>query len=163
SAALDMGCEARNASSAGTGSWPVPASDTATMTRPHSWSVTQSQPSPAAAVVVVVDDDPSLVETLGTMLAAEGYRVEGFTDPDRLQAGAPPDLAIADCIMPGLTGAELRDALAKAGVEVPVLLMTALSDPGFCVHLGDAVVLNKPFSIDDLLLEMEAHLRPRSG
>jgi hypothetical protein len=25
------------------------------------------------------------------------------------------------------------------------------------------VVLNKPFSIDDLLLEMEAHLRPRSG
>jgi two-component system response regulator MprA len=137
------------------------------MTHPHSRSVARSQPSPAAVAVVVVDDDPSLVETLETKLVAEGYRVEGFTDPaealERLRAGAPPDLVIADCIMPGLTGTELRDALAAAGVEVPVLLMTALSDPGFCVHLGDAVVLNKPFSIDDLLLEMEAHLRPRSG
>jgi two-component system response regulator MprA len=136
------------------------------MTDPHTQLVPRSQPSPAA-VVVVVDDDPSLVETLERLLCAEGYRVEGFTDPtaalDRLRAQAPPDLVIADCIMPGITGVELRDALSDAGVEVPVLLMTALSDPGFCVHLGDAVVLSKPFLIDDLLLEMEAHLRPRSG
>jgi two-component system response regulator MprA len=133
------------------------------MSHPHS----QLAPQPAVASVVVVDDDPSLVETLEGLLAAEGYRVEGFTDPtvalDRLRRGAPPDLVIADCIMPGLTGAELASALAEAGVPVPVLLMTALSDPSFCVHPGDAVVLNKPFLIDDLLLEMEALLLPRSG
>jgi CheY-like chemotaxis protein len=124
-------------------------------------------PSPGTTIVVV-DDDPSLVEVLEDLLAAEGYSVEGFTDPTLALArlrdrNAPlPDLAIVDCIMPQLTGTELRAALADAGVEVPVLLMTALSDPSFCVHPGESV-LNKPFLLEDLVLEMEARLRPHSG
>jgi DNA-binding response OmpR family regulator len=129
--------------------------------------VSAEQLSPSATIVVV-DDDPSLVEVLEDLLASEGYSVEGFTDPllalERLRnRNAPlPDLAIIDCIMPQLTGTELRAALADAGVEVPVLLMTALSDPSFCVHPGESV-LNKPFLLEDLVLEMEARLRPRSG
>jgi two-component system response regulator MprA len=122
-------------------------------------------PSPATTIVVV-DDDPSLVDALEDLLATEGYSVEGFTDPilalDRLRRGPLPDLALIDCIMPQLTGTELRAALADARVEVPVLLMTALSDPSFCVHPGESV-LNKPFLLEDLVLEMEARLRPRSG
>lgn len=121
---------------------------------------------PAPATIVVVDDDPSLVEVLEDLLASEGYSVEGFTDPtmalERLRNGPPPDLAIFDCIMPQLTGTELRAALADAGIEVPVLLMTALSDPSFCVDPGESVI-NKPFLLEDLVLEMEARLRPRSG
>jgi DNA-binding response OmpR family regulator len=103
------------------------------------------------------------------MLSTVGYRVEGYTDPTaglaRLRQDPPPDLAIVDCIMPRLTGTELRDALADAGVDVPLLLMTAL-DPSFCVHPGDEVaILNKPFSLDDLLLEIELRVprRRRSG
>jgi DNA-binding response OmpR family regulator len=141
------------------------------MTRPHSLSLpgnTSSSPVPAlAATIVVVDDDPSLVEVLADLLATEGYAVEGFTDPTlalaRLRRGPPPDLAIVDCIMPYLSGTELCAALADSGVEVPVLLMTALSDPSFCVHPGGEAVLNKPFLLEDLLLEIEARLRPRSG
>ncbi len=135
------------------------------MTTPHTSFVS---PSPApVATVVVVDDDPSLVEALDDILSAEGYRIEGFTDATaalaRLRRGPPPDLAIVDCIMPDLTGAEICAALAEAGVEVPVLLMTALSDPGFCVHREDVAVLHKPFLIEDLVVEMEARLRPRSS
>jgi two-component system response regulator MprA len=125
-----------------------------------------ASPSPAP-VVVVVDDDPTLVETLEAVLGEEGYAVEGFTDPAaalvRLRLGPAPDLILSDCIMPGLTGAELCDALAGAGVETPVLLMTALADPSFCVHTDRITVLNKPFEIDDLLAEIEATLRPASG
>jgi DNA-binding response OmpR family regulator len=136
------------------------------MTRPHTQSAAASLPSPAATIVVV-DDDPSLVETLHDLLTVEGYRVEGFTDPfealARLRLGPLPDLAIFDCIMPGLTGAELCPALTEAGVEVPVLLMTALADPSFCVHREDVTVLNKPFLIEDLLVEMETRLRPSSS
>jgi two-component system response regulator MprA len=117
--------------------------------------------------VVIVDDDPALVETLEDLLATEGYSVEGFTDPTealaRLRRDPLPDLVILDCIMPRLTGTELREALREAGVEVPVLLMTALADPSFCVHPGDAEVLNKPFLLEDLIVEMESRLRPRSG
>jgi DNA-binding response OmpR family regulator len=134
---------------------------------PHSSPSRASADLPApAATIVVVDDDPSLVEVLEDLLGTEGYSVEGFTDPTlalhRLRHAPLPDLAIVDCIMPQLTGTELRAALADAGVEVPVLLMTALSDPSFCVHPGESV-LNKPFLLEDLVLEMEARLRPRSG
>jgi FixJ family two-component response regulator len=65
--------------------------------------------------------------------------------------------------MPGLTGAELCAALAAEGMVVPVLLMTALADPSFAVHPEWASVLNKPFAEEDLLAEIEAQLRPRSG
>jgi two-component system response regulator MprA len=130
------------------------------MTRPH----TSSAP-PSAATVVIVDDDPSLVETLEDLLTAEGYQVEGFTDPAaalaRLRFGPAPDLAIVDCIMPELSGAELCAALVDAGVEVPVLMMTALADPSFCVHREDVAVLHKPFLLEDLVVEMEARLHPR--
>lgn len=145
------------------------------MLRPHSRPIheesfateTASPEASPAATIVVVDDDPSLVETLSDLLATEGYRVEGFTDPTdalvRLRRAPRPDLIIADCIMPRLTGTELRAALVEAGVEVPFLLMTALADPSFCVHPGEAPVLNKPFVLEDLIVEMEARLRPRSG
>jgi DNA-binding response OmpR family regulator len=119
------------------------------------------------ATVVVVDDDPSFVETLESLLAAAGLAAEGFTDPlealARLRRGPPPDLILLDCIMPGITGVELLERLAAAGVTAPVVMMTALSDPSFCVHLEEVSVLNKPFQLDDLLAEVDAVLRPRSG
>jgi DNA-binding response OmpR family regulator len=130
------------------------------MTLPTTKPQRVSEVTSPLAHLVIVDDDPGLVEALEDMLASEGYRVEGFTDPAtalvRLCQGLPtPDLVIADCIMPHVTGTELRAALAESGVDVPVLLMTAL-DPSFCVHPGDDVaILNKPFSLEDLLLEIE--------
>ncbi len=108
-----------------------------------------------------------LVALLEGMLTAVGYTVEAFTDPAaalaRLRRSPTPDLAIVDCVMPGLTGAELCAALAADGVGVPVVLMTALADPSFAVHLERASVLNKPILEEDLLAEIEAQLRPRSG
>jgi DNA-binding response OmpR family regulator len=135
------------------------------MTHPHSReSLDFLSLSP---VIVVVDDDPNLVEVLEDLLASEGYAVEGFTDPTaalaRLRRSPAPDLALIDCIMPVLTGGELCEALADAGVEVPVLMMTALADPSFAVHPEAASVLNKPFLLEDLVAEIEAQLRPRSA
>ena len=119
------------------------------------------------ASIVVVDDDPSIVESLTELLSGEGFLVEAFTDPtsalERLRQGPTPDLVLCDCIMPRLTGAELVDALVAAGVEAPVVMMTALADPSFCVDTGRVSVLNKPFQIDDLLAEIAACLRPASG
>lgn len=130
-------------------------------------SDTSTLPTASPASIVVVDDDPNLVDALGDLLATEGYSVEGFTDPTvaltRLCRGPAPDLVLCDCIMPRLTGPELCDALAAAGIDAPVLLMTALADPSFCVDTARVTVLNKPFQIDDLLAEIEASLRPVSG
>jgi CheY-like chemotaxis protein len=114
--------------------------------------------------VVVVDDDPNLVECLQALLEAQGYVVEGFTDPEvalaRLRGGPAPDVALVDCVMPRMTGAELAEALAQSGVGVPVVLMTALADPSFAVHLDTISVVHKPFVIEDLIAEIESRVHP---
>src|SRR4051794_9491349 len=96
---------------------------------------------PSLPRVVVVDDDPDLIDVLAALLTQEGYAVEGFTDAtvalERLTAGLVPDLILLDCVMPHLDGGELADAITAAGVEAPIVLMTALSDPQFCVHVGE--------------------------
>jgi two-component system response regulator MprA len=108
--------------------------------------------------VLVVDDDEAIVETLQEVLEAEGYGVEGFTDPiralERLRAGDAPDLIVLDCVMPVVDGRRFLEALAEEGRTIPVVLVTALCDPGFCVDPGHplaAALINKPFDLDALL------------
>lgn len=108
--------------------------------------------------MLVVDDDEAIVETLQEVLEIEGYRVEGFTDPiralERLRSGAAPDVVVLDCVMPVVDGRRFLEALAEEGRTIPVVLVTALCDPGFCVDPGHplaAALINKPFDLDDLL------------
>jgi CheY-like chemotaxis protein len=109
-------------------------------------------------VVFVVDDDPDVVELLEEILLREGYVVSGFTDPIAALAmvgSQPPDLILLDCIMPGIDGGEFMKALEQDGIHTPIVLLTALSDPNFCVDTARAVVINKPFDVDALLAEVE--------
>jgi len=114
---------------------------------------------------MVIDDDQSMVEVLTHLLRHEGYKVEGFTDPvvafERLCAGPGVNLVLADCVMPRMSGGELLEAMEERGISTPVVLMTALSDPNFCVAPGRVTVLSKPFVAEDLLAEVAAQLSPR--
>lgn len=108
--------------------------------------------------IVIVDDDDAIVETLEEVLLAEGYDVEGYTDPrealERLRSQAPPDVIVLDCVMPFLDGPRLMETLAAEGRAVPVVLVTALSDPGFCIdpnHPDATRIINKPFDLEQLL------------
>lgn len=108
----------------------------------------------ARAEIFVVDDDPALVESLMDLLSDEGYRVQGFTRPlealDRLARGARPRAVLLDYVMPEMTGEEFLAALAAAGVEVPVLLLSGVSEPS--IRGAVAGVLAKPFDVDRLLV-----------
>jgi len=117
--------------------------------------------------VLIVDDDPLIVEVLEEVLREEGFRARGMTDPvaalDRLRHCAPserPDLILLDCVMPSLSGGEFLDALRASEIETPVVLLTALSDPSFCVPPGAAHVINKPFNLEELVEEVNASARP---
>ncbi|WP_437574913.1 response regulator [Sorangium sp. So ce887] len=108
--------------------------------------------------IVIVDDDDAIVETLEEVLLAEGYEVEGYTDPlealERLRSQALPDVIVLDCVMPFLDGPRLMETLAAEGRAVPVVLVTALSDPGFCIdpnHPDATRIINKPFDLEQLL------------
>jgi len=107
--------------------------------------------------VLVVDDEPMVRETLGQVLADEGYvvdlAIDGETALERVHA-ARPDAILLDLMMPGMNGRQflqaLRDIPAYSGV--PVLIMTAVH--GLNVNLqtlGASEVVEKPFNVDELL------------
>jgi DNA-binding response OmpR family regulator len=117
--------------------------------------------APSAVVkggrILVVDDEPMVRDTLGQVLADEGYvvdvAVDGADALDRVHA-ARPDVILLDLMMPGMNGRQFLSALRedKAYSEVPVLIMTAVH--GLEINLsaiGASEVVEKPFQIDDLL------------
>lgn len=105
----------------------------------------------------MVDDEPMVRDTLGQVLADEGYVVDTAVDGDealdRVKA-ARPDAILLDLMMPGMNGRQFLQALRNepAYEQVPVLIMTAVH--GLEVNLasiGASEVVEKPFDVDDLL------------
>lgn len=118
-----------------------------------------------APLIAVVDDDPSVRESLSAFLAALGYGVETFESGPELLAsglGSQADCLLLDVRMPGMTGPELHDELARRGHQPPVVYMTsyAFEELGGLgpLHAG-CVCLQKPFSEEELLEALDASLR----
>jgi CheY-like chemotaxis protein len=109
--------------------------------------------------ILMVEDDPDI--TLLARIALEevgGYEVEAFeTGAEALArvADIAPDLVILDYRMPGMTGAEVLEALRRipATVQTPVVFMTASVMPNQVAKLlalGASAVIPKPFDPVDL-------------
>ena len=107
--------------------------------------------------ILVVDDEPMVRDTLGQVLADEGYVVDLAIDGNDALAhvrAARPDAILLDLMMPGMNGRQFLQALRDdpAYGAVPVLIMTAVH--GLEVNLssiGANAVVEKPFDVDDLL------------
>src|SRR4051794_18402104 len=80
--------------------------------------------APANATVLVVDDEPTIVEILGTYLERAGFEVERAMDgleALRLTELHRPDLVVLDLMLPGLDGFEvLRRLRERPGKPVAV-------------------------------------------
>jgi DNA-binding response OmpR family regulator len=75
---------------------------------------------------------------------------------------SPPDLAILDWMLPGLSGLEICRRLRATGNLIPVIFITAkdeISDRVTGLDAGADDYLVKPFSIEELLARIRAHLR----
>jgi DNA-binding response OmpR family regulator len=115
--------------------------------------------------ILLVEDEIKLARFIELELESEGYRVSVAHDGMSglsLARESEPDLAILDWMMPGLTGVELCRRLRSTGSKVPVILLTAKDEVGDRVTGLDAGAddyLVKPFSIEELLARIRAHLR----
>ncbi|MDO5699743.1 MAG: response regulator [Dermatophilus congolensis] len=111
------------------------------------------------ARVLVADDDEDIRELVSFKLTQAGYDVEAVVDGVKAWEAidqAPPQLALLDIMMPGLSG---LDVLRKIREDdrtrtVPVILLTARSrdtdvDVGFEAGATDYVI--KPFSPRELV------------
>lgn len=117
------------------------------------------------AHILLVEDEVKLARFIELELSSEGYRVSVAHDGMAglsLARESEPDLAILDWMLPGLTGVELCRRLRATGSKVPVILLTARDEVGDRVAGLDAGAddyVVKPFSIEELLARIRAHLR----
>ena len=124
---------------------------------------------PALAHLLIAEDDRDMRRFLVESLEEAGYRVTEAEDGEELRrrlfasGRAPgdswPEILVSDIRLPGLSGLELLADLRKSDWSLPVILITAFGDES--VHregkrLGAAVVLDKPFDVEDLLSAVES-------
>ena len=86
----------------------------------------------AKPLIAVVDDDPSVVKSLGRALRLAGYEVATFGSGQEFLGSLPtslPRCLVLDVHMPEMNGFELQDPLAAQGVCVPIIFVTALDTP----------------------------------
>ncbi|GHG26349.1 DNA-binding response regulator [Deinococcus indicus] len=116
--------------------------------------------------VLIVDDDPAILEILRTYLNAEGHTVlEARTGPDARDLLARADVAVLDWMLPGLSGVQLARDARRAGLTLPLLMLTGRGEEedklrGLDGGVDDYVV--KPFSPREVTARVRALLR-RAG
>jgi FixJ family two-component response regulator len=110
----------------------------------------------AAPVVHLVDDEPALRKALGRLLQAEGFVVRPHAGAAEFLAAfdpAEPACLVLDVAMPGMDGLELQARLARDGLLLPVVFLTAHGDIPMSVRAiraGAVDFLTKP--VDDTAL-----------
>ena len=115
--------------------------------------------------ILVVDDDTRIRSLLQSYLIEHGYRVTTAATAAEARArmaGMEFDLLVLDIMMTGETGIQLVTSLRMAGASVPVLMLSALSDPPDRIaglSSGGDDYLAKPFEPEELLLRMRGLLR----
>lgn len=118
-----------------------------------------------ATKILVVEDETKLAQFVELELKYEGYDVTVANDGlSGLTAARSDefDLLLLDWMLPGISGVEICRRLRDTGDRVPVILMTAKDDvsdrvAGLDAGADDYVV--KPFSVEELLARVRAHLR----
>ena len=114
-------------------------------------------PMPEGPLIAVVDDDRSIRDAMQDLLAAAGFSTSTFEDAKSFLASplrARVACLVTDMRMPGMTGLELHEKLARAGSHIPTVIITAhpagLTSEG-ARKAGIASFLMKPFTPDELL------------
>lgn len=115
--------------------------------------------------ILVVEDEEPIRELVATALRFTGFRVETATSGREALGGARGgayDLVVLDVNLLDLDGFEVCRKLRAGGDLVPVVFLTARDDPadlraGFTGGGDDYVT--KPFSLEELVLRIEAVLR----
>jgi FixJ family two-component response regulator len=115
-------------------------------------------------VVHVVDDDAGMRKALSTLLQAAGHEVRAYASAEDFLSARPgevPGCAILDVRMPGQSGLDLQEAIARDEAPLPVVFLTGHGDVPMSVRAvkaGAVDFLIKPVKRAALLAAVEAAL-----
>ncbi|MCB1787870.1 MAG: response regulator transcription factor [Gammaproteobacteria bacterium] len=119
--------------------------------------------------ILLVEDDADLAEGIATDLRRAGYAVDtadNGIDAEYLGHEQLFDAIILDLGLPGRPGLEVLSAWRRAGLDTPVLILTARdawSDRVTGLKAGADDYLGKPFHIEELVARLQALLRRSAG
>jgi len=120
-----------------------------------------------AAKLLIIDDDANTLASLERAFRLAGHEATVTDDPARaLQlAGAGGfDVIFSDVVMPKQDGLSLLEAMKRADVQIPVVMMSGQAHIEMAVRatkLGAVDFLEKPISTDKLLLTVQNIVRVR--
>jgi FixJ family two-component response regulator len=123
----------------------------------------------ASSWVAIVDDDPSVLKALARLLRTRAVHCKTYKSAQEFLTTLPnglPDCLVLDLHMPGMTGMDLHEHLARMGIRVPTIVITAHGDDKVRERLESAglvAVLAKPLRNEALLAAIkDARTRSRS-
>ena len=120
---------------------------------------------PKDATIFVVDDDEAMGRMIQSLVESVGLKAEIYSsaqafmdayDPQR------PGCLLTDVRMPGMSGVELQEWLARERSLLPVILVTAHADVPLAVRAMKSQaldVIEKPFKLQDLLDRVQHAVR----
>jgi FixJ family two-component response regulator len=109
------------------------------------------------AIIYVVDDDQSMQVALANLFRSMNFNVRVFGSAAEFLAAKLPNAIsclVLDVRLPGVSGLEFKDVLAKADIHIPVVFITGHGDIPMSVKAmkaGAIDFLPKPFRDQDML------------
>lgn len=129
--------------------------------------------SDPATLVHVVDDDMAVRESLRWLFEGEGLVVRTYASAEEFLAkftSEPPGCAVVDLRMPGMSGLELQETLARRRIPLPLVFVTAHGDVSLAVmamRRGAVDFVEKPFAdvhlVDAARRALGVHARNPGG
>src|SRR6267143_771852 len=107
--------------------------------------------------VFVVDDDKSIRESLRNLIRSAGHNVQTFASAQEFLASQhanAPSCMVLDVELPGLSGLDLQQEMAKTDIQIPIIFITGHCDIPMTVRAlkaGAIEFLTKPLRDEDLL------------
>ncbi|HEX6975134.1 MAG TPA: response regulator [Vicinamibacterales bacterium] len=115
----------------------------------------------------IVDDDESVRESLPELIRQFGFTAEAFSSAEAFLASdvvTVTDCLVLDVAMPGMSGPELQQELARRSQQIPIVFITATGDRSVRPRVlarGAVECLFKPFSEAALLDALTAAIQTR--
>lgn len=115
--------------------------------------------------ILLVEDEGGIADFVERALRAQGHAVQvaaDGVDGERSALARDLDLVILDVVLPGRNGVDILREIRKVKPALPVIMLTAraeLADTVAGLDAGATDYMTKPFSVEELLARVRAHLR----
>jgi FixJ family two-component response regulator len=116
-------------------------------------------------LISIIDDDQAMRAALVRLIRSLGYVARGFASAEEfIEAGVMPGCScvITDVQMPGMSGIHLTRLLAERQSQMPVILITARTEPGLervALASGAVAFFRKPIDITAFIDCLEMVMR----